>query len=210
MVCSLALAYRQLRVSGPYVVDNSEEKIDGRFGGLVFGHFENFDCESLDAFDANFLLIRKPESYVVSLARYVAQNIRHPLHSRFQKEGEDWLYRTIIGGSATSGFSFPAVDERYQTYLRIGKKSGAKVVDFDRLRNGLSASGPEAELLNWIGGENFRQRFEEVSKLARGASSTFKHSSRSPLQRRLPGHLVDDSRLERAALQYRRAICESN
>ena len=182
LVVSLARAYGRLAISGPLIAREAKPGDFRGRKGLVFGHVEKLPAGFRDAgFDDAFLLVRRPEDYVLSLARYIQANSRHPAHRELGQADGDTLVAAVIEGIQRGGFVLKPIDVRYREYLEDAARHGLKPVDFDQLKASPVEDGAAAELLRCIGGEDFAQSHARMLEKSRDLSSTYRHSSRSTL-----------------------------
>lgn len=207
LVVSLTLAYGRLKVSGPVITGNGTGKeLRGRTG-LIFGHIETMEGTAKElGLEAIYLLLREPRAYAISLARYIASNKRHPLHSFYVEEGSDRLFEAVVGGVSCAGFHLDPIAERYRKYIDNGRRTEARMVDFDRLLSSTPEGGAEVQLLTAIGGPDFRETLTETLARSKSLSSTFIHSQRSTLTQSLPDALADHLEFKTARELYENAF----
>ena len=175
--------------------------------GLIFGHIDTMkgSAEELGV-DSVYLLLRTPRAYAISLARYIASNRRHPLHSFYLEVGDAHLFDAVVGGVTHDGFRLDPMSERYRKYIKTGRQTQARMIDFDRILSSETQGGAEAELLCAIGGPNYGATFTEALARSKSMSSTFWHSQRSALPKSLPGALADHPEFKAARDLYEDAF----
>lgn len=203
LVVSLAQAYGRVAISGPVIAAAAASGTFAGKCGLVFGHVENLS-EDLVAggFDDAFLLVRRPEGYVMSLARYIEANKRHPLHRALGHAEMDVLLRAIVEGTTVDSFALAAIDERYRAYIGNARSGGLKIVDFDELRGGPPHRANSAALMRAIGGPDYHESFAQMLAKSKRLSTTFQHSARSQLQGELPEDIRQASSFRSASRIY--------
>lgn len=203
LVVSLTRAYGRLTISGPIIARNGTGRHLGGHAGLVFGHVENLPSGLTSlGFDDSFLLVRQPEDYVLSLARYIQANQRHPAHRKYGGGDPVALITAIVEGVRVKSFVLEAIDRRYRQYLGGAANHGLKLVDFDDLTSGAPVSGAAAELMTYIGGVSFAESYDRMLAKSQKLSSTFRHSSRSTLNVTLSEHIRRNPAFQAASDLY--------
>ncbi|MGK7659760.1 MULTISPECIES: hypothetical protein [unclassified Marinovum] len=208
LVVSLALVYGRIRVSGPVIGRTpGPAQFTGR-SGLIFGHVEHLPetAEEL-GLDAMYLLVRRPDRYAISLARYIEVNRRHPAHGIFLAGGAEALFGAILSGIEIGRFRLEPIDQRYRSYIDTARTNGSRIADFDRLlRAGGAENSSESALLRTIGGPDYALRFNEMLTRSKRSSTTFRHSSRATLPTTLPDAITKHAVLKEAQRLYENVV----
>jgi hypothetical protein len=203
LVVSLALAYRRIAISGPIIAPVTSPRDFDHRKGLMFGHVESLEgtIDSL-GLDDGFLMVRRPEDYVMSLARYIQANPRHPAHHALAKSDPSRLIHAVVQGIDLQGFKLKSIDARYRQYFNTAKRAGLKIVDFDDLKACPESGGPAADLMRVIGGEDYAAHFDEMLSASKETSTTYRHSGKSHIQGKLPDSVKHHPAFQGAAGLY--------
>lgn len=208
LIVSLTKAYGQLRLSGPVIAPQAGAQVLAKRKGLVFGHVEQV-TDTLDSmgFDAGFLLVRRPEAYVKSLARYIDVNKGHPAHGVLGGTGSDALCSAVIEGAQAGPFKLEPVHDRYARYIDSAQQAGFQIADFDRLLANPPNCSPEAALLGYIGGPDFAAHFEAALARSQETSTTYRHSQNARTKIALNDAMFAHPNMQEAQACYDRALC---